>query len=64
MESLRALFLDHWLWRYGDSTDERGCAIRAKNWEIHHPCDPEWRRAVWDRSLQVMRQALEGISRV
>ncbi|MGA1729053.1 MAG: M14 family metallopeptidase [Steroidobacteraceae bacterium] len=60
--SLPLLLQDHWLEHHGDPLDERGREIRGRLWEIHHPADPEWRHAVWDRSAQVIRQSLRLLS--
>lgn len=60
--SMPTLLQDHWLEHFGDPGDEDGRRIRARLWELHHPRDPEWRRAVWSRSTQVIRQALAGFS--
>jgi hypothetical protein len=61
-ESLPVLLQDHWLEQHGDPASEMGRRIRARLWEVHHPRDPEWRRAVWDRSQQVLRQAFAGLA--
>jgi hypothetical protein len=29
---------------------------------LHHPADPDWRDAVWNRSQQVFQQALRGLA--
>ena len=61
-EALPVLLQDHWLEHHGDPAGELGRAIRARLQELHHPRDPEWRRAVWDRSAQVLRQAMAGLA--
>lgn len=61
--SLPVLLMDHWLEHHGDPLDARGRQIRSQLWEIHHPADPEWRLAVWDRSSQVIRQAFSVLAR-
>jgi hypothetical protein len=61
-QSLPVLLRDHWLEHHGDPRSELGWTLRAELWEMHHPKDPEWRRAVWDRSRQVLRQALAGLA--
>lgn len=58
LQSLPVLLDDHWLHRHGELLSERGKSIKARNLEMHLPSDPEWARAVADRSAQATRQAL------
>jgi len=37
--------------------------VKAKMLEYHHPQDWEWRSSFWCRSMQVIRQALNGLAR-
>lgn len=59
---LECLKRDHWLWRYGDPRSPLGRAIKADLLEAHYPRSSDWRQAVWDRSRQVIHQALRGLS--
>lgn len=54
--SLPVLLDDHWLTFHGDADAAKD--IHARNLEMHAPDDPEWRRAICERSRQVVRQAL------
>lgn len=54
--SLPVLLDDHWLTFHGDVDTARD--IHARNLEMHAPDDPEWRRAICERSRQVIRQTL------
>lgn len=60
-QSLPLLLRDHWLEVHGDRSSALGEEIRAQLLAAHHPADPEWRRAIWDRSEQVLRQAFAGL---
>jgi hypothetical protein len=60
--TLPVMLQDHWLQQHGDPDSERGRAIRQHLLRLHYPRDPDWRQAVWDRSLQVVQQAWEGLS--
>ena len=60
--SLPVLLQDHWLEIHGNVGSETGRAIRHELWALHHPPDPEWRRSVWQRSEQIMRQAFRGLA--
>lgn len=60
--TLPVMLQDHWLQQHGDPASERGRAIRQQLLRLHYPRDPDWRQAVWDRSLQVVHQAWEGLS--
>ena len=59
--SLPVLIADHRLHRAGHVATEPGKAVKRRLLELHHPADPEWRRAVWDRSCQVLRQTAAAI---
>jgi hypothetical protein len=54
--SLPVLIDDHWLTHFGDPMSEEGRHIKGRLVEMHYPDDPDWRQAVWDRSVQVVRQ--------
>lgn len=58
--SLGVMLDDHWLTHFGDRDSEVGKAIKAELLELHHPKSEEWRRAIWDRSTQIIRQAMSG----
>lgn len=60
MESLPVLFEDHWLAHHGEAGSREGRRIRQRLLEMHHPADPDWRQAVWDRSVQVIEQTLRA----
>ena len=60
-ESLPVLFDDHWLAHHGTADSDAGRRIKRRLLEIHHPPDPDWRQAVWDRSTQVIEQTLRAL---
>ncbi|MCY4566609.1 MAG: DUF2817 domain-containing protein [Gammaproteobacteria bacterium] len=62
MESLPVLFEDHWLAHHGDAESVEGRRIKQRLLEMHHPADPDWRQAVWDRSVQVIEQTLRALA--
>lgn len=57
-----ALIRDHWIAMSADVPENVRRENRERMREIHYPGDPEWRRAVWDRSHQVVRQAMAGLA--
>ena len=59
---LPVMLQDHWLAQFGDATSAEGRAIRAELLRLHYPQDVEWRQSVWERSQQVIRQSLRGLS--
>lgn len=61
-ESLPAMLDDHWLTVHGDENTAVGQAIKQRMLRLHYPQDPDWRQAVWDRSKQVVGQALRGLT--
>ena len=61
--NLQSLLDDHWLICHGDPNSKLGKQIKDELLETHHPKDPHWRQAVWDRSNQVITQALDGLTR-
>ena len=61
-ESLPVMLQDHWLHQHGDPRGDKGRGISRHLLELHHPTDPGWRRGVWDRSREVVAQALSGLS--
>ena len=60
-DSLPVLIDDHWLTHHGDVNSEEGRNIKRTLLEMHHPADPDWRRAVWDRSVQVIEQTIRAL---
>ena len=61
-DNLLSLLEDHWLEFHGEPGSDLAMRIKQRLLETHYPRDPHWRQAVWDRSSQVIRQALEGLS--
>lgn len=61
-QSLPAMLEDHWLAMHGDPASEQGRALRQRLLEAHYPRDADWREAVWQRTHQVVRQALRGLN--
>lgn len=59
--NLQALLDDHWLTLHGERDSEEGKQIKEHMLRTHYPDDPEWRYAVWNRSGQVIRQAMRGL---
>jgi hypothetical protein len=53
--NLKSLIDDHWLSVCGEGDD---AVVKREVLETHCPDDPEWRYAVWTRSEQAVRQAL------
>ena len=60
-QTLPTMLLDHWLVHHGDPQSAQGRQIKEQLLRFHYPLDPEWRQAVWDRSTQVVGQALRGL---
>lgn len=60
-ESLPVMMQDHWLHLHGDPASADGRAISQRLLALHHPADPDWREAVWERGCQVVRQAVRGV---
>lgn len=60
-DSLPVLIDDHWLTHHGDVNSEEGRNIKKTLLEMHHPADPDWRQAVWDRSVQVIEQTVRTL---
>lgn len=62
-ESMLTAMLTEHVARFGRDTDESTIHSSAANVEaLHHPSDKEWLRAVWDRSNQVIDQAVAGFN--
>ena len=61
-DSLPVMLEDHWLTLHGDETIEAGREIKQRMLRLHYPQDPDWRQAVWDRSQQVVAQAVRGLT--
>lgn len=61
-ESLPVMLDDHWLAVHGDEASAEGREIRQRMLRLHYPQDPDWRQAVWERSNQVVAQAMRGLS--
>lgn len=62
MASLPVMMEDHWLVHYGDVGSAEGQKIKSRLLELHYPNDPDWRQAVWDRSVQVIEQARRALA--
>ena len=61
-ESLPVLLDDHWLTHHGDVHSDIGKRIKSRILEMHHPADPDWRQAIWDRSVQVIEQTVRALT--
>lgn len=57
--NLKSLIDDHWLSVCGEGDE---ALVKREILETHCPDDPEWRYAVWTRSEQAIRQALDCLS--
>ena len=62
MMSLPVMVDDHWLTLYGDIHSDEGREIKSRLHELHYPQNTDWRQAIWDRSVQVINQAIHGLS--
>lgn len=60
-ESLPVMLQDHWLHQHGDPRSDLGRGISRHLLELHHPADPQWRRAVWEQSREIVTRALQGL---
>jgi hypothetical protein len=62
-ETLALLVQEHLLVQQESSvSDHIFREVKNKLLEYHHPKDWEWRCSFWERSMQVIRQALAGLS--
>ena len=57
-----AIRADNWLHLHGDPTTPKGRAIKAEMREMFYPAADDWKDMVWERSVQVQRQALRGLA--
>lgn len=60
--TLPAMLADHWLANHGDPGSDEGRTIRTQLLRAHYPQDNDWRRAIWDRSQQMVAQCLRGLA--
>ena len=57
-----AIRADNWLHLHGDLTTPKGRAIKAEMREMFYPAADDWKDMVWERAVQVQRQALRGLA--
>lgn len=60
---LRSLIADNWLHVKGDVESETGKAIKAAIRDSFFPDEPEWKERAFNRSMEIMTQAVVGVSR-
>jgi hypothetical protein len=58
-----ALRAEGWLHAYGGADHPDAAAIRQRLRDGYYPQEPEWRRMVMQRGLEVVGSGLEGIAR-
>ena len=61
--NLDALMDEHWFTFHGCGNNKQQEKIKAAMLKTHYPDDPEWRYAVWTRSEQVIRQAINSLGK-
>ncbi len=59
---LQSLVADNWLHLRGDPASDRGRRIKAQIREAFFPDKPDWNRPTYGRGIEIMGQALEGLT--
>ncbi len=62
MEVFTALRADNWLHLHGDLKSEQARVIKAGIRRAFYPDTDEWKRLVWQRSLEVVDRAARGLA--
>lgn len=60
-DMIDALRADNWLHLYGDVDSAAGLAIKANIRRMFYPEETLWQRMVYERSVQVMDEAMRGL---
>jgi|TARA_B110000967_G_scaffold210056_1_gene269984 hypothetical protein len=62
-ETLMLLLQEHMLVQHSGELDaELMAEVKTRLLEYHHPKNWEWRCSFWDRSLQMIRQGIQGLN--
>ena len=61
--TLACMLREHLLVHQPEGRGEVLSQVKNELLEYHHPEDWEWRCSFWDRSLQIIRQAINGLNR-
>ena len=59
---LGAVRADNWLYHKGDVTSEQGRAIKAQIRDAFYPEFDDWKGMVWQRSSELVDQAMAGLA--
>ena len=59
---LEAVRADNWLHVHGDLGSPQGCEIKAQIRAAFYPDAEAWKRSVFDRSVDVLRRTITGLS--
>ncbi len=57
-----AIRRDNWLYLHGDPDSPQGRAIKAELRDAFYPHEAEWKDKVWARAVEILRQAVRGLS--
>jgi Protein of unknown function (DUF2817) len=57
-----ALRADNWLHHHGEPGSAKGRAIKDQIRAAFYPDTAAWKELVWDRAVETLRCALEGLS--
>ena len=57
----RAVDADTWLHLHGDLASPLGRQIKKDLRDAFYPEEPAWKKAVWERGLEVVRRAFDGL---
>jgi hypothetical protein len=63
MDVLNALRADHWLHNHGDHATETARRIKQQVRDAFYGDTDEWKRRVFDKSVEVFRRTLAGLAR-
>ena len=59
---LGAVRADNWLYQKGDVNSEQGRAIKAQIRDAFYPEFDDWKRMIWQRSRELVDQAMAGLA--
>jgi hypothetical protein len=63
MNVLNALRADHWLHKHGDTASESGRAIKQQVRAAFYGESDDWKRRVFEKSVEIFRRSLAGLAR-
>ena len=59
---LMALYADNWLYAHGDPTSSMGDRVRTDMRRAFFPDSDEWKLSVYARSIEIVHQAIDGLT--